>query len=199
MLLRSIWSKGFLSFGEPVDLRVDPGLTVVTGPNGAGKSNLGRCLEVGRAAIGRAAGDPAAGRLEAYQDAGYQGAGQFEVRIGLDLDHQWERDLVRSFVCAAFASSPELRAQPQAQSPAELDALARACIPEASLAPLWSGSLVVQYDSAMPIPWLATWEFGEDGCLARHAQRACRLPATAGAGHPFDSSCRLARPDALAA
>lgn len=161
MLLRSVWSKGFLSFGEAVHLRVDPGLTVVTGPNGAGKSNLGRCLEVGRAAIGRAAGDPAADRLDVYRDAGYQGAGSFEIRIGLDLDQRWERDLVRAFMCAAFANSPELYAQPQGQSPAELDELARACIPEASLAPLWSGCLVVHYDSAMPIPWRADWEFGQ--------------------------------------
>jgi hypothetical protein len=163
VLLRFIRSDGFLSFGVPVTLEVGPGLTVVTGPNGVGKSNLGRCLDLGRAAIGRAAGEPAADRLDLYKDAGYQGAESFEVRLGLDLDLQWERDLVRSFVCTAFASAPEMRSQPHSSTSAELDALARTCVPETSLSPLWSGSLVVHYDSAMQIPWFAAWEFGEAG------------------------------------
>jgi hypothetical protein len=163
VLLRSIYAEDFLSFGDRVTLEVGSGLTVVTGPNGVGKSNLGRCLDLGRAVIGRAAGDPAADRLDLYRDAGYQGARSFEVRLGLDLDLPWERALVRSFVCAAFACSPELQSQPQAPGPAESDALARAWIPEMSLSPLWSGSLVVHYDSARQLPWFAAWEFGQAG------------------------------------
>jgi AAA domain, putative AbiEii toxin, Type IV TA system len=163
MLLRSIWSEGFLSFGQPAQLDVSSGLTVVTGPNGVGKSNLGRCLDLGRAVIGRAAGDPAADRLEQYKDAGYRGARTFKVRLALDLNLQWERDLVRNFVYAVFASSHEMRGEPQAPTPAELDSHARACIPTDSLAPLWSGSLVVHYDAAMQIPWFAAWEFNHGG------------------------------------
>jgi hypothetical protein len=161
MLLRSISAEGFLSFGDQLTLDVSPGLTVVTGPNGVGKSNLGRCLDLGRAAIGRTAGDPAFDRLDLYRDAGYQGARSFEVRLGLDLDQPWERSLVRSFVCAAFACSPELQSQQQAPGPAASDAVARACIPEISLSPLWSGSLVVHHDSARQLPWFAAWEFGQ--------------------------------------
>ena len=70
VLLRSIGAEGFLSFGDRVTLEVGSGLTVVTGPNGVGKSNLGRCLDLARAAIGRTAGDPAADRLDLYRDAG---------------------------------------------------------------------------------------------------------------------------------
>jgi len=80
VLLRRIRAAGFLSFGENMELAVEPGLTVVTGPNGVGKSNLGRCLEVCRAAIGRSADDPAAERLDLYKDSGYQGRSSFEVR-----------------------------------------------------------------------------------------------------------------------
>jgi len=163
VLLRSIWCEGFLSFREATELEVGPGLTVVTDPNGVGKSNLGRCLDLGRAAIGRAAGDPAADRLDLYKDAGYQGAQSYEVRLNLELDQPWERALVRSFVCAAFATTHEQRSQPQAPIPADLDAQARAAIPETSLAPLCAGSLVIHYDSAMQIPWFAAWEFGHAG------------------------------------
>ena len=102
-------------------------------------------------------------RLDLYQDAGYQGARSFEVRLGVDLDQPWERALVRSFVCAAFACSPELQSQPQAPTPAESDAVARAWIPEMSLAPLWSGSLVVHHDLARQLPWFSAWEFGQAG------------------------------------
>lgn len=163
MLLRSIRAEAFLSFGEPVVLEVGEGLTVVTGPNGVGKSNLGRCLDLARAAIGRAAGDPAADRLELYRGAGYHGARSFEVRLGIDLDQPSERGLVRSFVCAAFACSPESQSQPQGPSPAECDAVARAYISEESLSPLWSGSLVIHHDSARQLPWFAAWEFGHAG------------------------------------
>ena len=31
---------GFKSFAEPVEVRIDPGLTGVVGPNGCGKSNI---------------------------------------------------------------------------------------------------------------------------------------------------------------
>jgi hypothetical protein len=163
VFLGSIWAQGFLSFGAPTELELGPGLTVVVGPNGVGKSNMGRCLDLGRAVIGRAAGDPAADRLDLYKDAGYEGAGSFEVRLGLHLDQPWERDLVRDFVCSAFATAHEVLNKPDSPSAAALDAVARKGIPEASLEPLLSGSLVVRYDSALPFPWFAAWEFEHAG------------------------------------
>ncbi len=40
MFLKNLRIKGFKSFAEPVDLELEPGVTVVVGPNGSGKSNV---------------------------------------------------------------------------------------------------------------------------------------------------------------
>ncbi len=40
MHLRSIRLRGFKSFPEPVEVRLEPGVAVVVGPNGSGKSNV---------------------------------------------------------------------------------------------------------------------------------------------------------------
>src|SRR5438045_2867754 len=40
MHLRAIRLKGFKSFVEPVEVRLEPGVAVVVGPNGSGKSNV---------------------------------------------------------------------------------------------------------------------------------------------------------------
>src|SRR2546421_6611369 len=40
MHLRAIRLRGFKSFPEPVEVRLEPGVAVVVGPNGSGKSNV---------------------------------------------------------------------------------------------------------------------------------------------------------------
>src|SRR5215472_3361843 len=40
MHLRGIKLRGFKSFPEPVEIRLEPGVAVVVGPNGSGKSNV---------------------------------------------------------------------------------------------------------------------------------------------------------------
>ena len=40
MHLRSIRLRGFKSFPDPVEVRLEPGVAVVVGPNGSGKSNV---------------------------------------------------------------------------------------------------------------------------------------------------------------
>src|SRR5213076_26749 len=40
MHLSAIRLKGFKSFVEPVEVRLEPGVAVVVGPNGSGKSNV---------------------------------------------------------------------------------------------------------------------------------------------------------------
>jgi hypothetical protein len=162
VLLRSVEAEGFLSYGRLVRLEVGPGLTVVTGPNAAGKSNLGRCLDVVRAVVQSASGDAVARqRLELYKDAGYEGAVEFTIRLGVDLDQEWEQDLIRTFVRACFAVGGSEKAL-QEVSAAKLDELAGICLSPDSLAPLWSGSLVVRHRAAA-WPWSGAWEFGHAG------------------------------------
>jgi energy-coupling factor transporter ATP-binding protein EcfA2 len=162
VLLGWVEAEGFLSFGERVRLDVGSGLLVVTGPNGAGKSNLGRCLDLARAVIGHAGGDPAADRLDLYEDAGHEGAGVFTVRLGIELDQDWERDLLWAFVCSCFTSTAVAQG---GQTADELDAAVRAWLVRESLAPLWSGSLVIHCEAGSPRPWSAAWEFGHAGEL----------------------------------
>src|SRR4026209_2554077 len=50
--LRAIKLRGFKSFPDPVEVRLEPGVAVVVGPNGSGKSNIAD-------AIVWAAGSPA--------------------------------------------------------------------------------------------------------------------------------------------
>ena len=38
--LKAIKLRGFKSFVEPVEIRLEPGVAVVVGPNGSGKSNV---------------------------------------------------------------------------------------------------------------------------------------------------------------
>src|SRR5215204_633548 len=40
MHLRAIKLRGFKSFPDPVEVRLEPGVAVVVGPNGSGKSNV---------------------------------------------------------------------------------------------------------------------------------------------------------------
>src|SRR5579884_1020483 len=40
MHLRSIRLRGFKSFPEPVEVKLEPGVAIVVGPNGSGKSNV---------------------------------------------------------------------------------------------------------------------------------------------------------------
>ena len=44
MYLRAITIRGFKSFPEPVEVRLEPGVSVVVGPNGSGKSNIADAL-----------------------------------------------------------------------------------------------------------------------------------------------------------
>ena len=40
LFLRAIKIRGFKSFPDPVEIRLEPGVAVVVGPNGSGKSNV---------------------------------------------------------------------------------------------------------------------------------------------------------------
>ena len=44
MHLRAVKVRGFKSFPDPVEVRLEPGVGVIVGPNGSGKSNLADAL-----------------------------------------------------------------------------------------------------------------------------------------------------------
>ena len=44
MHLRSLRIRGFKSFPEPVEISLEPGVSVIVGPNGSGKSNIADAL-----------------------------------------------------------------------------------------------------------------------------------------------------------
>src|SRR5215210_2650907 len=85
MHLRAIKLRGFKSFPEPVEVRLEPGVAVVVGPNGSGKSNVAD-------AIVWAAGSMAPSELRAekpddviFAGGGGRSAGEFcEVELLFD-------------------------------------------------------------------------------------------------------------------
>jgi hypothetical protein len=162
LLLHGVEAERFLSFGGLARLDVGPGLTVVTGPNGVGKTNLGSCLGLGRVLVGRAAGvsEAGQGRVELYESAGHFGARSYRVALDLELDQGWERRLVWSFACAAFACCPPADGGSSADGD---DAIVREWLAEESLASLWSGRLVVYFELARMRPWFTAWEFSHQG------------------------------------
>src|SRR3982751_6083932 len=83
MHLRAIKLRGFKSFPEPVEVRLEPGVAVVVGPNGSGKSNVAD-------AIVWAAGSMAPSELRAEKpdDAIFAGGG---ARAAEDF---WEVELL---------------------------------------------------------------------------------------------------------
>jgi hypothetical protein len=183
VFVRFVEADGFLSFGKKARVNLGPGLTVVTGPNGAGKSNLGRCLDLARAVVATTGSDPLGERLDLYADAGYEGVGDFVVRLGMDLDGEWERALVWQFVCACFATSGVGSAAPE-----QLEEMASNGLERNSLAPLLSGTLTVIHNARAARPWRAVWEFthaggawhavvaGDDGMYQLRPGRAERTP-----------------------
>ncbi len=76
MFLRGLKLRGFKSFPDPVEVRLEPGVAIVVGPNGSGKSNIAD-------AIVWAAGSqsPSELRAEKGEDVLYAGSGE---RKGID-------------------------------------------------------------------------------------------------------------------
>ncbi len=189
MFLRRIEIDRFLSFGQHAELNLHPGLTVVTGPNAAGKSNIGRCLDLARAVLA-AHDDPEAERLDLYQQAGYEDATDFTVKLGIDLDQEWEQDLVQAYVRASYLTSPTFTVKSLHESVEWLQT--------DSLAPLMSGLLVIRYRGTSARPWTSAWQFTDDdtgmtwhavltGDEGIHQLRpgTAEHPAQTGGGTPF--------------
>ena len=141
---------------------------MITGPNGVGKTNVGRRLDLASTVMSRPRGSAESRSLDLFQSAGHQGASRFRVALGLTFDQHWERQLILSYVRAAFACGGLLDDTDVGRTAAALDALGRARITEQSVAPLWSGTYHIQYDAGMRNRWFAAWEFSGAG-------RTCHL------------------------
>ena len=70
MHLRAIRIRGFKSFPEPVEVRLEPGVAVVVGPNGSGKSNVADALLWASGSL-----SPSELRAEKPDDVLYAGSG----------------------------------------------------------------------------------------------------------------------------
>ncbi len=70
MYLRSIRLRGFKSFPEPVEVRLEPGVAVVVGPNGSGKSNVADAIVWAAGSLA-----PSALRAEKPEDVLFAGGG----------------------------------------------------------------------------------------------------------------------------
>ena len=70
MFLRSIRLRGFKSFPDPVEVRLEPGVAVVVGPNGSGKSNIADAIVWAAGSL-----SPSELRAEKVDDVLFAGAG----------------------------------------------------------------------------------------------------------------------------
>ena len=166
MRLTDIEARELLSF-DMLQLNDLPQTLVVVGPNGGGKTNLLRLLQLVLMAIDRAA---------TFSQDSYQALLRFagsrrldaapadlsSVRLGITLTESWERKLLASFVRAAVASSV-LRDKPTNTDASGSIAWTRKHITEMALAPLMTGTIVVDFVDAATGPWAIGYEFGGGG------------------------------------
>jgi hypothetical protein len=158
MRLTSVEAANFLSFKD-FKLAVGSGRTIITGPNGVGKSNVGRCLELARAALANATGNREGLALELFANAGHNGASAFRVSLAFEFDQEWERDLVLTYVRAAYACGGLLNDREVGRQATTLDLLGRSRITSETLKPFWSGTLLIAFDAALRTSFYAAWEF----------------------------------------
>ncbi|WP_018548592.1 AAA family ATPase [Streptomyces sp. LaPpAH-108] len=160
MKISRISASQFMSFSE-IDLALDSGTTVVTGPNAVGKSNLGRIIDVARSVVASHAGSERRHRLDLYARAPQHGARRFRLVLDMEMDQPWERDLVATFVRAAYLSGITDLMSPISLERRDHDARER-LVPE-SVQLLLRGSLVIDYDAGAQSHWRALWEHSTAG------------------------------------
>jgi energy-coupling factor transporter ATP-binding protein EcfA2 len=166
MRLTSIDARDLFSF-ETLQLDDLPQTLVVVGPNGAGKTNLLRLLQVVVTAVDRAATFSQEAYRELVRFAGSRRLGAApadisSVRLGITLTEPWEHELVASFIRAALAAGI-LRDTPTNSDASGVFAWVRQHVSETALAPLSSGTVVVDLVNAPTGPWAIRYEFKVSG------------------------------------
>ncbi|OPG08330.1 hypothetical protein B1R27_10035 [Streptomyces sp. GKU 895] len=143
-----------MSFGE-LDMELSDGSVVITGPNSAGKSNIGRVVDVARSVIAAHSGSATRDRIDLYGRAPRFGARRFVVALELELDQSWEKDLVGTFIRAAYVTTVEGVEGRFSRERRDDDALSR--LDPKSLRHLYKGELRLFYDAGARQPWRAIW------------------------------------------
>lgn len=142
-------------------MELDGESVVITGPNSAGKSNIGRVVDVVRSVISAHSGGGTGDRLELYARAPRFGARRFNVSLQIELDQPWEKELIATFVRAAYVTSvgeTSGRAIPSRRR--DDDVLQRLDVE--SLWPLYEGTIRVLYDAGSRQPWRVFWASEKD-------------------------------------
>ncbi len=141
-----------MSFDE-LGMELNGNSVVITGPNSAGKSNVGRVVDVVRSVIANHSGNPTRDRLDLYARAPRFGARRFTAAVSIELDQPWEKELVSTFIRAAYVTSAA--SGRLSRDVRDRDILRR--LDPNSLWPLHKGTLRVSYDAGSRQPWSARW------------------------------------------
>jgi ABC-type transport system involved in cytochrome c biogenesis ATPase subunit len=168
MRLTRLRAQNFLAFGS-VDIPFDRDLTVIVGPNGAGKSTVVRAIDFVHTVISAASytDTPWTQVDSEYTLAGHRGAQDFEVRLGVEFDRPDEQQLILTWFQVAFRSAFDVNSgQGQAH---DLERQICAAIDLDGVAPLFTGTIVVQRRDARRQSWTAAYEFDLDSTTASAA------------------------------
>src|SRR5436305_11156713 len=85
MHLRAIKLRGFKSFPDPVEVRLEPGVGVIVGPNGSGKSNVADAIVWASGSL-----SPTELRAEKPDDVLFGGAGERALAGFCEVELQFE-------------------------------------------------------------------------------------------------------------
>lgn len=160
MRIRSVSGSGLLSF-DGFTLPLERRLTLVVGPNGSGKSNLGRLLELVRLALQWA--DRSSPAIEERMSSFLSGARRplppqgIEVRVGLDLNEEFERRLVALYLQTAIAHALIGHTGGFNEDPIENWVGAQVTVRK--LQPLFEGDIIVTHRGTLDAPWEVGYEF----------------------------------------
>lgn len=174
MRVTHLSARGLFSFGaDPFNLHLGHAdLSVIVGPNASGKSNLGALVDLVVAAVTWSGSLSEVSQLSLDQQPlsaalasaalrtrhrGLPEGSEVEVRLGVDLTGDDERELVASFMRAAIASSPPATSS---QRDLRLESWA-AELPTEAFRALFQGELVVSHNGVAGSHWRVRFEPSE--------------------------------------
>jgi ABC-type molybdenum transport system ATPase subunit/photorepair protein PhrA len=165
MRITSLQIDGLLSF-DRFTLALEPDRTIVVGPNGSGKSNLLRALDLIANGVTFADGDrgfPVGTTLDRYEQAHHVGSTSpvIMASIAIEMLEDDEQALFTSFFQSAMLSSA-LGSNSGPDLDPMLDWITRSITPQ-TLAPLFTGRVVVGHDGVLGGRWHASYHFDHAG------------------------------------